>query len=88
MATNLGLKADEKALREAIQPQLAEVAAMLTSALQDLAREVRDEMTDRPADEVHAELRRRIEQAIPGVELDEAKLRPVAEEISAGTLTG
>jgi hypothetical protein len=88
MATKSALKIDEEALREAIRPQLAEVAAMLTSALQDLARQVRDEMADRPADEVHAELRRRIEEAIPGVDLDEAKLRPVAEEISAGTLTG
>ena len=88
MATNLGLKADEKALREAIQPQLAEVAAMLTSALQDVAREVRDEMGGRPADEIGAELRRRIETAIPGVELDESKLRVVAEEISAGRLVG
>ena len=88
MATNLRLVVDEAPLRAAIRPQLAEVAAMLTGALQDLAREVRDEMAGRPADEVHAELRRRIEAAIPGVELDEAKLRPVAEEISAGRLTG
>ena len=88
MATNLRLVVDEGAARQAIPPQLAEAAAMLTTALQELARDVRDEMSDRPADEVYAELRRRIEEAIPGVELDGAKLRPVAEEISAGTLTG
>ena len=88
MATNSGVKLDHEELREAIQPQLAEMAAMLTSALQDVAREVRDEMGGRPADEICVELRRRIETAIPGVELDEAKLRVVADEISAGRLVG
>jgi hypothetical protein len=88
MPTNSGVKLDEEQLRQAIAPQLAEMAAMLTSALQDVAREVRDEMGGRPADEIGAELRRRIETAIPGVELDESKLRVVAEEISAGRLVG
>jgi hypothetical protein len=88
MATKSGPKLDEDELREAIQPHLAEVAETLTSALHDVAREVRDEMGGRPTDEIGAELRRRIETAIPGVELDESKLRVVAEEISAGRLVG
>lgn len=78
---------NQAALDDAVAESMASLQAEYTAALQDVVREVRDEMEGQPVDEVYDELVRRLEEEIPGSQPNEPNLRIVAQEISDGTLT-
>lgn len=81
------VRIDEAALRRAVQPSIDDLQARLNAELQSTIREVRDEMEGQPADQVFDTLVARLEERIPGLNLNEDTLRGVAAEIEAGTLT-
>lgn len=81
------IKIDEAALRRAIQPQLDNAQQALTQQLQATVREVNDEMSGQPSDQIYDTLVTRLRNQIPGFKVNEQEMRRVAAEIEAGTLT-
>lgn len=79
---------DEAAILRAVQPKLDEIQAQANLAVQDVVRGVRDDMEGQPADDVYAELVKRLNEQISGMTLNHDNLRALAAEIEAGTLTG
>lgn len=80
---------DQDAIMRAVQPQIDKLQQEFTTQLQAIVREVRDEMNGQPAAEVYAVLMTRLRAGLPAeTTLDEAKIRELADEIEAGTLTG
>lgn len=78
---------NEDAIRKAAQPGLDGLQAKLTAELQATLRELRDEMEGQPADDVQAELVKRLDARIPGFRPNDDVVRRYAEAISEGTLT-
>ena len=81
------IKIDEAALRRAIQPQLDNAQQALTQQLQATVREVNDEMSGQPSDQIYDTLVTRLRNQIPGFKVNEQEMRRVSAEIEAGTLT-
>ena len=89
MANMPQIKIDQAALEQAAQEAIAKAQPQYNAALQEVVRGVRDDMEQQPADDIHAELERRLRDRFgEGFTSNDDVLRRVAEEISAGTLTG
>ena len=82
------IKINKNVLEQIRQEAIAKFQPDYDMALQDVVRGVRDDMEGEPVEEVYAEMVRRLQKDIPGVQLQEENLRRVAQEISDGTLTG
>jgi hypothetical protein len=81
MKIKLNQQALDKLAREAARRQEPTVNAVLHETL----RELRNEMTGQPADEIETELVKRLSARIPGF-TPAPQLRELAEAIEAGTL--
>lgn len=78
---------NERGIQQAIQPQLDNIQAQVNEILRSTLREVRDEMTGQPADEVLVVIEQRLEERMPlKFELNRENLREFAVAIEEGTL--
>jgi hypothetical protein len=89
MANTPKFKINKAALDQVVEKAIATAQPQYDAALQEVVRGVRDEMEHQPAEEIYAELERRLHDRFgPGFTPNEDALRRIAEEISAGTLSG
>lgn len=79
---------NENAIKRAAQPQIDEIQDRINETLRATLREVRDEMTGQPADEVLVVIKQRLLERIPGLELNAGNLREYAVAIEKGELEG
>lgn len=85
---NPRIKINHAALEQIKQEAIAKLQPEYDAALRDVVRGVRDDMEGQPAEKIYAELVRRLQAEMPGMQPNEENLRRVAQEISDGTLTG
>lgn len=78
---------DEAAMQRMIDDAAAKLQVQANQHLQDVIREVNADMSGQPAEAVYDRLVARLQQEIPGLQVDEPNLRKVAQEISDGTVT-
>jgi len=85
MAKLFDVKEDEAGLEVAVAAATAEIADQFNRSLRTMIGQVRAETRDMPADQVYAEIMRRMKGVVPDLVPDETVRRKIAQAVSEGS---